>query len=108
MRLRSRHLALQALAFSCLAAATPVRRDQCDTGTLQCCNSVQAADSTAVSTILALLGVNVQNVNALVGLTCSPITVIGAGSGSCTAQPACCTNNSFHGAVALGCTPISL
>ncbi|KDR84004.1 hypothetical protein GALMADRAFT_133382 [Galerina marginata CBS 339.88] len=98
------------IALATLAAATPARRNpsQCDTGSLQCCDSVQQADSAAASKILALLGITVQDVTALVGLTCTPITVIGAGSDSCTAQPVCCTDNSFHGVVALGCSPINL
>ncbi|KAH9482524.1 Fruiting body protein SC3 [Psilocybe cubensis] len=100
--------ALTALALTTLAVATPLRRDQCDTGSIQCCQSVQSPTSSAVSAIFALLGIDAQDVTALVGLTCSPVTVIGAGSNSCTAQPACCTDNSFHGLVALGCTPISL
>ncbi|TFK35245.1 hydrophobin, partial [Crucibulum laeve] len=78
------------------------------TGTVQCCNSVQAASSTGVAALLGLLGIVVQDVTALVGLTCSPISVIGIGGNSCTAQTVCCEDNSFHGIVALGCTPISL
>ncbi|KAF8204671.1 hydrophobin-251 [Pholiota molesta] len=27
---------------------------------------------------------------------------------SCSAQPVCCTNDSFNGVVALGCTPINI
>ncbi|KAH9477480.1 sc3 hydrophobin [Psilocybe cubensis] len=111
---------VSALAFATLAAATvtPVRRggggsstipaSQCNTGDLQCCNSVQAGDSDAVSSILGLLGIVLQDVTALVGLNCSPLSVIGIGGNSCTAQPVCCTNNSFHGLVALGCTPVNI
>ncbi|KAF9007119.1 fungal hydrophobin-domain-containing protein [Cyathus striatus] len=91
-----------------LAAATPARRDTCTTGALQCCDSVQAANSPAASSLLSVLGIVVQDVTAQVGLTCSPISVVGTGGNSCTAQPACCTNNSFNGVVALGCTPINI
>jgi hypothetical protein len=103
--------ALTTVAVATLAAATGGSgspSNQCNTGTLQCCNSVQAADSPTVSTLLGLLGIAVGDVTALVGVTCSPITVIGVGSSSCSAQPVCCTNNSFKGVVALGCTPINL
>ncbi|KDR81102.1 hypothetical protein GALMADRAFT_60808 [Galerina marginata CBS 339.88] len=112
---------LSALAFATLAAATvtPVRRgggggggappaSQCNTGGLQCCNSVQAANSPSLATIFALLGIVVGSVTGQVGVTCSPITVIGAGGNSCSAQPVCCSNNSFNGAVALGCTPVNI
>ncbi|KAF9007185.1 hydrophobin-315 [Cyathus striatus] len=96
------------LALATFAAATPVARDTCTTGSLQCCNSVQSASNSAVSKLLGLLGIDVSSVTALVGVTCSPISVVGVGGNSCTAQPACCTNNSFNGVVALGCTPINI
>ncbi|KJA29740.1 hypothetical protein HYPSUDRAFT_31726 [Hypholoma sublateritium FD-334 SS-4] len=105
-----------ALATLAAATATPARRNtptsspsnQCNTGSLQCCSSVQQADSEAASAILALLGVVVQDVTALVGITCSPITVIGVSGTSCSEQPVCCTDNTFNGVIALGCTPVNL
>ena len=51
------------------------------TGTLECCESVKKASDPAAAGILAALGVVDQDVDVLVGLTCSPITVIGVGSG---------------------------
>ncbi|PPQ94225.1 hypothetical protein CVT25_006651 [Psilocybe cyanescens] len=100
---------LATLALSAtLAAATGSPASQCNTGDLQCCNSTGAANEASISKILGLLGIVVQDVTALVGVNCTPITVIGAGGNSCTAQPVCCTNNSFNGAVALGCTPVNL
>ena len=63
--------------------ATVTSSSECDTGALQCCNSVQTvANDAALSVILALVGAVVQNVNVPVGLTCSPITVVGTGSTS--------------------------
>ncbi|KAF5326970.1 hypothetical protein D9619_004102 [Psilocybe cf. subviscida] len=103
--------ALTTLAVVTLAAATPTGTapsNQCNTGSLQCCNSVQAADSKSIAGLLSLLGIVVGSLTGQVGVTCSPITVIGASGTSCSAQPVCCTNNSFNGVVALGCTPINL
>ncbi|KAJ2914451.1 hypothetical protein MD484_g5979, partial [Candolleomyces efflorescens] len=80
----------------------------CSTGPIQCCNSVQRAGAPSVATLLGLLGIVVQNANVPIGLTCTPITVIGAGGNSCTAQTVCCQNNSFNGVVAIGCTPINV
>ena len=55
---------------------------------------MQASDP-AVAKELGLLGIVVQGVDVLVGLTCSPITVIGVGSsGSCSANAVCCSDNS--------------
>ncbi|KAK7041860.1 sc3 hydrophobin [Paramarasmius palmivorus] len=81
---------------------------QCNTGPVQCCNTVQSADSNPVSVILALLGVVLQDLNVQVGLTCTPITVIGAGGNSCTASPVCCENNTFNGLIAIGCVPVNI
>ena len=54
------------------------------------------ASSKDVTTLLGLLGIVLDDLNVLVGLTCSPISVVGVGSGSaCSATPVCCENNSF-------------
>ncbi|KAF5362460.1 hypothetical protein D9756_002084 [Leucocoprinus leucothites] len=104
-----------------LAAATAVPRtgggggggstpptNQCNTGTIQCCNSVQSVNSSAVGLLAGLLGIVLQGVTGLVGLTCSPLDILGVGGNSCTAQPVCCTGNSFSGLIVLGCTPINI
>ena len=69
-----------------LAVATPTTGGggsggSCSTGPIQCCNTATKASDPAAAALLALLGVVVQDLNVGVGLTCSPITVIGAGSG---------------------------
>ncbi|EPQ52094.1 fungal hydrophobin, partial [Gloeophyllum trabeum ATCC 11539] len=79
----------------------------CNTGPVQCCNSVQKADAPGVATLLGLLGIVLQDVNANVGITCSPISVIGGGEGA-SAQPVCCEDNSHGGVVSIGCMPVSL
>ncbi|RXW17269.1 hypothetical protein EST38_g8586 [Candolleomyces aberdarensis] len=111
--------ALVALALAAVAVAvptggggggspTPIPPSQCNTGPIQCCNSVQAAGAPAVSTLFALLGIVVQDVNIPVGVTCSPISVIGLPGNSCSAQTVCCENNTFNGVVAIGCTPVNI
>lgn len=65
------------------------------TGDIQCCNSVQMASSENAGLLLGLLGIILGTLDVLVGVTCSPITIIGGGSSSCTAEPVCCENNSF-------------
>ncbi|KAI0717353.1 fungal hydrophobin-domain-containing protein [Cerioporus squamosus] len=87
----------------------------CSTGDIQCCNSVQSvstpnsrASDPAASVLLGLLGIVVQGVDVLVGLSCSPITVIGVGGGACSATAVCCQDNSHGGLISIGCLPVSL
>ncbi|KAI0330323.1 fungal hydrophobin [Cubamyces sp. BRFM 1775] len=99
-------------ALPILAAATPLAvrgGDSCSTGPIQCCNQTATTNSASGSAILALLGINAQDVDALIGLQCTPITVIGVATGnSCNAHAVCCTNNNVGGLVSLGCVPVSL
>ncbi|EGO03363.1 hypothetical protein SERLA73DRAFT_45878, partial [Serpula lacrymans var. lacrymans S7.3] len=83
---------------------------QCNTGPVQCCDSVQAVGfAPAVTTLLGLLGIVLSSVDVLVGLTCSPLSVVGVGSGAtCSAEPVCCEDNSFNGLISLGCSPVNL
>ncbi|EJD00318.1 hydrophobin 2 [Fomitiporia mediterranea MF3/22] len=88
---------------------TPTQQPgQCNTGPIQCCQSVQPASSSAASTLLGLLGIVLQDLTVDVGLTCSPISVIGLGGNDCNASPVCCENNSFNGLIAIGCVPINI
>ncbi len=98
-------------------AAGPEPTSSCTTGPIQCCDSVtsvralscthkavfadgpapsspQATDPSATK-ILGLLDIVIEGLGVLVGLTCSPISVIGVGSGACSANAVCCQNNSF-------------
>ncbi|KAI0333057.1 hydrophobin 2 [Cubamyces sp. BRFM 1775] len=108
----SRAIAFAVITTPLLAAATPTAleaRQTCSTGSLQCCQQTTTAGSAAASAILSLLGIVVQDVNALVGLTCSPINVVGVGSGNaCSANAVCCDDNSNGGLISIGCVPVSL
>ncbi|KAH9850882.1 fungal hydrophobin-domain-containing protein [Lenzites betulinus] len=91
------------------APTAPAGGSSCSTGAIQCCESVQSANSAAVSPILGLLGVVLQDLNVPVGLTCSPISVVGVGgSNACSANTVCCENNSFGGLISIGCLPVEL
>ena len=75
-------LALATVAIAAPTGGTPVTpptpgQGQCNTGPVQCCNSVQRADTASASVLLALLGVVLQDLNIPIGLTCSPISIIG-------------------------------
>ncbi|KAF5367696.1 hypothetical protein D9758_009873 [Tetrapyrgos nigripes] len=103
---------LTVAALASLAAATPleVRQGfgQCNTGPILCCQSVQPANTPPIPSLLGLLGIVIQDPTVLVGINCSPISVIGVGGNSCTAQPVCCENNSFIPFIAIGCTPVNI
>ncbi|KXN91342.1 Fruiting body protein SC3 [Leucoagaricus sp. SymC.cos] len=63
--------------------STTAPASQCNTGDLQCCNSVQSASSGPASLLLGLLGIVLKDLSVLVGLNCSPLSVIGKGGNSC-------------------------
>ncbi|KAJ3737833.1 hydrophobin 2 [Lentinula guzmanii] len=105
-------LAFVTAVFATLAAATPTPRTEpagsCSTGPVQCCNTVESANSSGIAGILGLLGVVLEDLDVLVGVTCSPITVIGASGSSCSAQAVCCEDNSHGGLISIGCLPVTL
>ncbi|KAG7094395.1 hypothetical protein E1B28_007995 [Marasmius oreades] len=80
------------------------------TGT-QCCQQVQQASAItgATKTLLGLLGVDLDNITGLVGLNCSPITVVGSGNGACSSGTTAvnCTDNSYGNLVHLGCVLVN-
>ena len=68
-------------SIALLAVATPMPLpqaiSQCNTGSMQCCNSVQNVSSTALGELAGMLGINLnlQGLTIPVGLTCSGISV---------------------------------
>ncbi|KAJ7591624.1 hypothetical protein C8J56DRAFT_936010 [Mycena floridula] len=73
-----------------------------------CCKSVQSASSPAAVAILeTLAGINLSSITGLVGIGCSPITVVGAGNGACSTTTVNCQDNS-HSEISLGCIPVTL
>ncbi|KAF8828336.1 hypothetical protein HHX47_DHR4000765 [Lentinula edodes] len=101
------------VAITSLAAAIPTLRTEpassCSTGPVQCCRTVESAQSSSAAGILSALGIQVlQDLNIDVGLACDPITVIGAGGSSCSAQAVCCEDNSHDTLISIGCVPVTL
>ncbi|KAK0213239.1 hypothetical protein DFS33DRAFT_1482971 [Desarmillaria ectypa] len=56
--------------------STTVTGGRCNTGSAQCCKSVQDPKSDAIQNVLGLLGIPIGDITAQV-LTCAPITVLG-------------------------------
>ncbi|PBK98606.1 hydrophobin-251, partial [Armillaria gallica] len=100
-------------AIPLLASASAIPRgseggNSCTTGPVQCCSSVENVSMAAhVFGVIERRGYDIANLVDS-GVTCSPISVIGVGGNSCSAQTVCCENNSFNGVVAIGCTPINV
>ncbi|KAK0207012.1 hydrophobin-251 [Desarmillaria ectypa] len=87
----ARIFALLALSMATMVSALPattVDGGSCNTGTLECCKSVQ-------STLLGLFNIPIGSVTAEIDLACNSITVVGLGTTKCANQPACCTGNNY-------------
>lgn len=81
----------------------------CDSGAVQCCNQVTDSDDPVVGVLLGLLGIVLDGITGLIGLGCSPLTIVGVGSGSaCSSNVVCCENNNVGGLLSIGCIPIIL
>ncbi|KAI0635191.1 fungal hydrophobin [Trametes polyzona] len=104
----ARVAAFALLALPVFAAATPLRRGDCNTGSIQCCNSVHEKHESAISVLTSLLGLDLSNVGGQVGLQCSGVSGVGAGQDNCKASPVCCENNNVGGLISIGCVPIIL
>ncbi|KAF8149337.1 fungal hydrophobin [Crassisporium funariophilum] len=122
------HLALLATAsMAIFVVAAPAIENSCNTGSVQCCmplflrcyletadffltgNSVHEANSDYFQTYLGLVGIVTGPLTGQAGITCTPVTVIGVGSGaSCSSQPVCCSDNTYNGVVAMGCSPVNI
>ncbi|KAH6919153.1 hydrophobin-315 [Coprinopsis sp. MPI-PUGE-AT-0042] len=95
-----------------LSAPTEIEYEQCNGGTVQCCNTTQDTknfNQEAKGFLASLLAVDVRQITAAIGVKCTGVNVLAAGGGStCTQQKVCCSNNNFNGVVALGCNPINV
>ncbi|EMD41208.1 hypothetical protein CERSUDRAFT_109835 [Gelatoporia subvermispora B] len=105
--------AFAALAgLATLAAATPApwgSSGSSSSGTDLCCESVGApSTNSGIASLLGLLGVVLQDIDVVVGVGCSPITVIGVGSGDCSSTTVNCGSTQVGGLVGIGCVPITL
>ncbi|PPQ91360.1 hypothetical protein CVT25_004127 [Psilocybe cyanescens] len=76
---------------------------QCNTDSLFCCNFAQQSNvlGGVIAFLLGFAQIAVSPVTALIGADCTSIV----GGDSCSAQPVCCQNNQFAGAIVIGCTP---
>ncbi|KAJ6453966.1 hydrophobin [Mycena sanguinolenta] len=73
----------------------------------QCCASVVPASDSAASLVAAVLGLDLSGILVDVGLSCSPITVLGNNCGGTTVT--CdAPEKEWGGLIAINCIPITL
>ncbi|KAF8963578.1 hydrophobin-315 [Flammula alnicola] len=109
----ARAIGFATLALPIFAAASDITaRNDCDTGSVQCCASLQSARLADALASAGLLGVSIEailgNVNGLVGLACVPLSLISLSGNSCSTQPVCCSNNFLSGLIQAGCNPVNV
>ncbi|GJE95381.1 fungal hydrophobin [Phanerochaete sordida] len=101
----SRLALFSTVSLALLAVATPVVER--NTPTTACCGSTESASSSAAAAVLSLLGIDASDISGLIGLTCSPISVVGVGSGSeCSGTTVSCSNGVIN-SIGVGCVPVS-
>ncbi|GJE94625.1 fungal hydrophobin [Phanerochaete sordida] len=94
------------VSLALLVGTTPVVKRN-DTPTTACCASTQDAQSSAAVAILKVIGTDAGDISSLIGLTCSPISFVGVGSGSeCSGTTVSCSNGVI-GSIGVGCIPVS-
>ncbi|KAJ6453967.1 fungal hydrophobin [Mycena sanguinolenta] len=90
-----------------LAAAIPTTIPVTPPTSDQCCASVVDSSSTAAGVVLAQLGIDLGDIDVPVGLSCSPITVLGNNCGGVTTR--CdAPEIEWGGLIAINCIPITL
>jgi hypothetical protein len=55
---------------------------ECNTGVIQCCQSLHQSQCEVGSLLAGLVGANIQDVNADVGFNCSPLSVAAVDGGA--------------------------
>jgi hypothetical protein len=74
-----------------------------------CCDSVVSSSDPAAAAILKSIGIDAGDINALVGLTCTDVTVIGNSATCGSSQTAVtCQDNSHFELVSVSCVPVTL
>ncbi|KAJ7437543.1 hypothetical protein B0H11DRAFT_2224359 [Mycena galericulata] len=72
----------------------------------QCCDSVVSSSSSAASAVAAVLGLDLTGLDVPVGLSCSPITVLGNNCGG-TEVTCDAPEEEFGSLIAINCIPIT-
>ncbi|KAE9394951.1 hydrophobin 2 [Gymnopus androsaceus JB14] len=108
-------LAFVSAALVTLAFGAPTLRgespEDCTTGALECCQTVELASNPSTYQLLGLLGIVPNDLNVLVGINCTPIPFVdGVVLGVCNDNPVCCEDNNTNPYVpiSIDCVPVAL
>ncbi|THU88222.1 fungal hydrophobin [Dendrothele bispora CBS 962.96] len=93
-------------AFEAKRGAPSGTPGQCSTGGTYCCQRTSKAGLEGL--LLGLLGILGIHPDVTIGVSCSPLSIIGIGGNSCSQQPVCCDKNLLNGGIATGCSPINI
>ncbi|KAJ7631556.1 hydrophobin [Mycena polygramma] len=72
----------------------------------QCCSSVVPPTSSAASAVAAIVGLDLSGIDVPVGLSCTPITVVGDNCGG-TSVTCDAPEDEWAGLIAINCIPIT-
>ncbi|KAI9300641.1 hypothetical protein BJ944DRAFT_272720 [Cunninghamella echinulata] len=101
-------------AASCSASAVPRQTGgiKCNTGTAQCCNSLQSYngyDPKVLNNVITIFGGHIQDTfKGQWGFGCTSVGVFGAAGQSCSLQPQCCEQVQANAGLAWNCSPVSV
>ncbi|KAI0255283.1 hypothetical protein BJV78DRAFT_1350560 [Lactifluus subvellereus] len=84
---------------------TPISTNQCDTDSVQCCNTFTSGNNPLVVLLSRLLRLPVDP-SLGVGLSCTP-ALDSADFFECNGSLLCCSNIPQGGLISVGCTPIN-
>ncbi|KAJ7736947.1 hypothetical protein B0H14DRAFT_2638857 [Mycena olivaceomarginata] len=92
-------------AADTLAAASPHNAPPPPPSSPQCCKRVVSSISVTSSAVAGRLGIDLTGLNVPIGLSCSPITVVGNCGGTTVTCDA--PQKQWSGAIAINCLPIT-
>jgi len=99
---------LASLAIFAVATPTPNGAPVSSGPANLCCGQTQTAGSTAGLAGLGSIGVVIQDLTAIVGTDCSPITGVDVSGSSCTTDPVDCQQFFAHSLNGVNCSPIDI
>ncbi|KAL0946005.1 hypothetical protein HGRIS_012281 [Hohenbuehelia grisea] len=87
-------------------AVQPIGVDECSADAYNCCRTAVRLPK-ALSPLYAVADL-LDTAEALLGVQCAPIDLLGLVSGKCKNKPLCCKHRDVKGLLGVACTPIRI